>query len=74
MICRGFGRVGRLGLLGPGTLTADATATATTVGAAAPQHRRDDLIAGLQQLADLRDRGVLNDAEFQSAKERLINA
>lgn len=36
---------------------------------AAPE---DDMIAKLQQLASLRDSGVLSDAEFASAKQKIL--
>ncbi len=33
----------------------------------------DDLIAKLQQLASLKDSGVLSDAEFAAAKQKLLS-
>lgn len=40
---------------------------------AAPAGGGNDLIAQLQQLADLKAAGVLSDAEFETAKARLLN-
>jgi hypothetical protein len=34
----------------------------------------DDLLDKLQQLGDLKDRGLLTDAEFQAAKGRLLGS
>jgi hypothetical protein len=40
--------------------------------AAAPHPPADDLVGRLQQLADLRDSGALNEREFAAAKARLL--
>ena len=40
--------------------------------APAPAPAEDDLIAQLQQLADLKSQGILDDAEFAAAKARLL--
>lgn len=41
--------------------------------AAAPAPAADDMIAKLQQLASLRDSGVLSDDEFVAAKQKLLS-
>lgn len=41
--------------------------------AAAAPAGGDDLIAKLQQLASLKDSGVLSDAEFAAAKQKLLS-
>jgi hypothetical protein len=55
-------------------LEQQATATAPEPAAAeAPvAPAGDDLIARLQQLAELRTAGILNDAEFEQAKARIL--
>jgi hypothetical protein len=50
--------------------TAAAPAPAAVEAPAAPAG--DDIIARLQQLAELRSAGVLNDAEFEQAKARIL--
>jgi putative oligomerization/nucleic acid binding protein len=50
--------------------TAAAPAPAALEAPAAPAG--DDLIARLQQLAELRSAGILNDAEFEQAKARIL--
>ena len=40
--------------------------------AAAPADAGDDMIAKLQQLASLRDSGVLSEDEFAAAKQKLL--
>jgi hypothetical protein len=115
MIRRGFGRVGRPGLLGTVARTAviAGTATAVTGGMRRRQEERaeqaseaqayeqqqqyaaptapyssggyqpqaagpaapgavTDVIAQLEKLGDLKDRGLLTDAEFASQKARLL--
>ena len=42
------------------------------VPAAAPAPGGDDVVAKLQQLASLHDSGVLSDAEFDAAKQKLL--
>jgi hypothetical protein len=114
---RGFGRVGRPGLVGTMARTAVIAGTATAVSGgvarrqqaraeekaesqafeqqqyAAPQQQyapppqeyapppaspapagADDLLDKLQQLGDLKDRGLLTDAEFQAQKARLLGS
>jgi type II secretory pathway pseudopilin PulG len=39
---------------------------------AAPEESTDDLIAQLKKLGDLKDAGVLDEAEFQTAKAKLL--
>lgn len=41
--------------------------------AQAPPAGGDDMIAKLQQLASLKDSGVLSDEEFAAAKQKLLN-
>jgi hypothetical protein len=41
--------------------------------AAAPSSSADDMISKLQQLASLKDSGVLSDAEFAAAKQKLLS-
>lgn len=41
---------------------------------AAPSEPEPDLVAQLNGLADLHDRGVLSDAEFEAQKARLLAA
>jgi hypothetical protein len=56
-----------------------AAVTATAAVAAGPGRRQthsgqlDPIVAGLQQLADLKERGLLTDAEFASQKTRLLS-
>jgi membrane protease subunit (stomatin/prohibitin family) len=40
--------------------------------AAAPAPAGDDLVSKIKQLSDLKDAGVLTDAEFAAAKQKLI--
>lgn len=40
---------------------------------AAPAGGADDMIAKLQQLASLKDSGVLSEAEFAAAKQKLLS-
>ena len=47
-------------------------AQAAFVPQAAPQPAGNDLIGQLQQLAQLKDAGVLSDAEFEAAKAQLL--
>jgi hypothetical protein len=107
MLGRGFGRVGRPGLLGTMARTAVVAGTATAVSggmmrrqqrraqeqqeasayeqqyteqqvaAAAPpspaaQSGTDQLVAQLKELGDLKDRGILTEAEFEQQKARLL--
>jgi hypothetical protein len=108
MIRRGFGRVGRPGLLGTVARTAVVAGTATVVSggvmrrqneraesqreaqayeqqqaeaqyqaaaapvAPTPSGGTDAVLAELTQLGDLKDRGLLTDAEFESQKTRLL--
>lgn len=111
MIRRGFGRIGRPGLLGTMARTAvvAGTATAVTGGMRRRQEQRaeqaaeaqayeqqqyapppaayqapapqaapsaptatDTLIDQLEKLGDLKDRGLLTDAEFAAQKGRLL--
>jgi hypothetical protein len=123
MIRRGFGRVGRPGLVGTMARTAVIAGTATAVSGGVARHQQeraeeraqaeayqqqqqygppqqyppeqqqyappaqpeylapppappsgDDLLDKLQQLGDLKDRGLLTDAEFQSQKARLLGS
>jgi hypothetical protein len=39
---------------------------------AAPEESTDDLIAQLKKLGDLKEAGVLDEAEFQTAKAKLL--
>lgn len=41
-------------------------------GAAEPAPAQDDLMSKLQQLADLKAQGILDDAEFAAAKAKLL--
>ena len=43
-----------------------------TAEPAAPEESTDDLIAQLKKLGDLKDAGVLDEAEFQTAKAKLL--
>jgi Short C-terminal domain len=122
MIRRGFGRVGRPGLIGTMARTAVIAGTATAVSGGVARHQQeranekvqseaweqqqqqqqyaapppqpqyapppqpeylatppapasgDDLLDKLQQLGDLKDRGLLTDAEFQAQKARLLGS
>ncbi|MGA9276844.1 SHOCT domain-containing protein, partial [Ilumatobacter sp.] len=49
-----------------------AQAAAPVAPAPAPAAGGDDMIAKLQQLADLKNSGVLDDAEFAAAKAKLL--
>jgi hypothetical protein len=111
VLARGFGRVGRPGLLGTMARTAVVAGTATAVsgGMMRRQERRaqqqqeasayeqqqygtqqmaappppppaapppatgtDQLVAQLKELGDLKDRGILTEAEFEQQKARLL--
>jgi Short C-terminal domain len=103
MIRRGFGRIGRPGLLGTVARTGVVAGTATAVSGAMIRHRneRDEqaqearayeqqqavgpvyatpdpvsstpITDELERLADLKDRGLLTDAEFETQKARVLN-
>jgi hypothetical protein len=47
---------------------------ASTGGASPGPAVSDDLLAGLQQLADLKTAGLLSDEEFETAKARLLGS
>ncbi|WP_091233202.1 SHOCT domain-containing protein [Microbacterium sp. 3J1] len=47
-------------------------AAAQYAPAAAPDNSGDDMVTKLQQLASLRDSGVLSDAEFAAAKQKIL--
>ncbi|MDQ2652078.1 MAG: SHOCT domain-containing protein, partial [Chloroflexota bacterium] len=49
-----------------------ATAAPAPAAAAPAAPAGDDIIARLQQLGELRSAGVLNDAEFEQAKARIL--
>ncbi|WP_308810392.1 SHOCT domain-containing protein [Microbacterium foliorum] len=48
-------------------------AAAQYAPATAPAPAADDMIAKLQQLSSLHDSGVLSDAEFATAKQKLLS-
>lgn len=41
--------------------------------AQAPSNSMDDKLAQLKQLGELKDQGVLSDAEFEAQKQRILN-
>lgn len=81
---RGFGRVGRPGLLGTMARTAVVAGTATAVAGGVQRHQQSrqedgqqadqqaDQTAQLQQLAEMRSQGLLDEAEFAAAKAKLL--
>jgi len=74
---RGFGRVGRPGLLGTMARTAVVAGTATAVAGGVQRHQQSrqedgqqadqqaDQTAQLQQLAEMRSQGLLDDIESE---------
>jgi len=67
-----FRRIGRPGLLGTVARPAVIAGTAQTTESATGRSAIGDLLAQLAQLGDLRDRRLLDDAEFAAAKAKLL--